>query len=208
MVGRLSSILLAGPVLDAEEMSLMCWLKSPLLLGGMDDDLSLLSNDDIFLSTETHANGSESNGGVEVDAGVVQISDGVRVKKIPGMVDGEGEETEKEVETVMREEGEKDLENGTRHMKSIQTDKAFPPPELQTVIGSLTRLEYSGVKPQEIGEEGKEKGEKKKGREKEQEQHRNSSAEVLPSLRRGELYGESEICAGRSKEGGKCQEFS
>ena len=210
MVGRLSSILLAGPTLDAEEISLMCWLKSPLLLGGMDDDVSLLSDADIFLSAETHASGSESNEVFEVDADVVQIGDGVRVKKTQRKVDGKGEETEKEVETEMGEEvGEKnkDVENGTRHINSVQTDKALPPPELQTVIGSLTRLESSGVEPEAIGEEGKEEEEKKKGREKELEQHRDSSTKVLPSLRHGELNGESGIGIGISREGGKSEEI-
>lgn len=204
MVGRLSSILLAGPALDAEEISLMCWLKSPLLLGGMDDDVSLFSDADIFLSAETHASGSESYEGVEVDADVV------RVKKIQRKVDGKGEETEKELETEMGEEvGEKkkDVENGTRHIKSVQTDKASPNPELQTVIGSLTRLESSGVDPEAIEEEGKEEEEKKKGREKELEQHRDSSTEVLPNLRHGELNGESGIDVGISRKGGKCEEI-
>jgi hypothetical protein len=204
VVGRLSSILLAGPALDAEEISLMCWLKSPLLLGGMDDDVSLLSDADIFLSAETHASGSESNKGVEVDADVV------RVKKNQRKVDGKVEETEKEVESEIGEEvggKKKDVESGTRHIKSVQTDKASPPPELQTVIGSLTRLEYSGVEPEALGEEGKEEEETKKGREKELEQHRDSSTEVLPSLRHGELNGESGIGVGISREGGKCEQI-
>jgi hypothetical protein len=204
VVGRLSSILLAGPALDAEEISLMCWLKSPLLLGGMDDDVSPLSDADIFLSAEPHASGNVSNGGVEADADVM------RVKKTQRKVDGKNEETEKEVETeIGEEEGErkKVVENGTRHIKSVQTDKAFPSPELQTVIGSLTRLQYSGVEPELISEEGKEEEEKKKGREKELEQHRDSSTEFLPSLRHEELNRESGRGAGISREGGKCEEI-
>jgi hypothetical protein len=59
------------------------------------------------------------------------------------------------------------------------------------------------VEPEAIGEEGKEEEDKKKGKEKELEQHRDSSTEVLPSLRHGELNRGSGI----GREGGKCEEI-
>lgn len=111
MVGRLSSILLAGPVLDAEEISLMCWLKSPLLIGGMDDDVSPYSDDSIQSDPNT------------------AVSHGENSQKI---ANSEGQETDKEIEVglesdeVIEEKKDKDTEKEKMmDVDSIETKSMY-----------------------------------------------------------------------------------
>ena len=124
MVGRLSSILLAGPVLDAEEISLMCWLKSPLLIGGMDDEVSLYSDDSIY----SDPNGAVSHGG--------------NSRKI---ANSEGQETGKEIEVGLESnEGIEEPEDKEKEKEKIEDDDLIV---TESVFGSsaVTKDFYAKV---------------------------------------------------------------
>ena len=166
MVGRLSSILLAGPVLDAEEISLMCWLKSPLLIGGMDDDVSLYSDDSI------HSDPRDS---------AVAVSHVGNSQKI---ANSEDQDTDKEIEVglekdeVIEEKKDKEMEKEKAIMKD---DSSI---ETKSVNGSFAKTKDFHAKVDVIEAEEEEVKVEENGEVKEKEKGKGKEKEIR---RRGEF---------------------
>ena len=156
-------------MLDAEEISLMCWLKSPLLIGGMDDDVSLYSDD------STHSDPHDS---------AVAVSQVGNSKKI---ANSKGREIDKEIEVGLeKDEVVKDQDNEETKIEKekMEDDGSI---ETKSVNGSSAKTKdfYAKVDVIEAEEEEvkvEENGEVK-GKEKEKEIRRRG--EFPPSWSEG-----------------------
>ena len=199
VVGRLSSILLAGPVLDAEEISLMCWLRSPLLIGGMDDDVSLLSDATNHSDSRASASASAVAGADARDSarggaqgvGGGEIIDDAHAGSNHIIVDGKGEDTDKGKEKEKEKEIEEGRKKGTLEDKSNNGSSKTNESDVEALVIEIEK--------EEVIVEGKEK---EKEKEMEQEKLRKSSTEASSFLNDEEDNSETAIEIGR----GVCSE--